>query len=219
MTHDDFAVEPVPGLPEELPAGEELLWQGAPEWWRAAWTVFPLRLIGAWFLLLAAWRLLGALNGAVSVGEGLVSMLWLGIPAGATFAILGFVAWLIGRTTVYSITSRRVVIRAGVALPVTTNIPFNVIEGAALKTYLDGTGDIPLSLAKTQRIGFLALWPHVRPWRLSRPQPMLRAVADGDRVADLLTSALVAYDDRPVSSVSESGATARRRRRRVAAAG
>ena len=217
MTHDDFEVEPVRGLPEELPAGEELLWQGAPEWRRAAWTVFPLRLIGAWFLLLAAWRLLGALNGAVSVGEGLMSILWLGIPAGATFAILGFVAWLIGRTTVYSITSRRVVIRAGVALPITTNIPFNVIEGAALKTYLDGSGDIPLSLAKTQRIGYLALWPHVRPWRLSRPQPMLRAIADCRRVADLLTSALVAYDNRTVRSVSESRATSGRRRRAAAA--
>lgn len=217
MTHDDFAVEPIPGLPEELPEGEELLWQGAPDWRRAAWTVFPLRLIGAWFLILAAWRLLGGLNGAVSFGEGLMSALWLGIPAGSTFGILALIAWLVGRTTVYSITSRRVVIRAGVALPITTNIPFNVIEKAALKTYADGSGDIPLSLARTQRMGYLALWPHVRPWRLSRPQPMLRAVVDCGRVADLLASALLAHDSDSVRSVSESGATPRRRRRAAAA--
>ncbi len=30
--HDkDFDFDPVPGLPERLPAGEEILWQGRPE--------------------------------------------------------------------------------------------------------------------------------------------------------------------------------------------
>ena len=195
MMHDDFEVEPIPGLPEELPAGEELLLQGAPEWWRAAWTIFPLRLIGAYFLALAVWRLAGVLNGTVGIAEALVSVLWLGVPAAVTFGILMLVAWLIGRTTVYSITSRRVVIRAGIALPMTTNIPFSIVEGAALKSYADGSGDIPLSLAKAQRVGYLALWPHVRPWRLSHPQPMLRAVADCDRVAERLAGALCAYND------------------------
>ena len=28
----DYEFEPVPGLPEELPPGEMLLWQGAPDW-------------------------------------------------------------------------------------------------------------------------------------------------------------------------------------------
>ncbi len=216
MTHDDFEVEPIPGLPEELPAGEELLWQGAPQPWRAAWTVFPLRLIAAYFLLIAAWRLVGAINGASSIGEGLVSILWLGIPAAATFGILGLIAWLVSRTTVYTVTSRRVVIRAGIALPITVNIPFEVVKGAALKTYPDGTGDIPLSLAESQRIGYLALWPHVRPWRLARPQPMLRAIAECDRVADLLSAALVAYEDGTARSVSRSGGAVRGRRRAAA---
>ena len=216
MTHDDFEVEPIPGLPEALPCGEELLWQGAPEWKRAALTVFPFRLIGAYFAVLAAWRLLGALNGAVSLGEGLISALWLGIPAAATYGILVFLAWLVGRTTVYSITSHRVVIRAGIALPITTNIPFNVIEKAALKVYPDGSGDIPLSLAKTQRIGYLALWPHVRPWRISHPQPMLRAVADCRRVAALLTGALAEFRGGRGESVRSSRGG---RRQRTALAG
>jgi len=30
--HDDFAGEPVRGLPEKLPAGERILWQGMPDW-------------------------------------------------------------------------------------------------------------------------------------------------------------------------------------------
>jgi hypothetical protein len=31
MEHDDFAVEPVRGLPEKPPAGEIILWQGRPD--------------------------------------------------------------------------------------------------------------------------------------------------------------------------------------------
>ena len=30
--HDDFDFEPVRGLPQVLPEGERLLWQGAPRW-------------------------------------------------------------------------------------------------------------------------------------------------------------------------------------------
>ncbi len=29
--HDDFAFDPLPGLPEALPAGENILWQGRPD--------------------------------------------------------------------------------------------------------------------------------------------------------------------------------------------
>jgi hypothetical protein len=29
---DDFAGEPIPGLPADLPEGEKLLWQGSPGW-------------------------------------------------------------------------------------------------------------------------------------------------------------------------------------------
>ena len=191
--HDDFAVEPVPGLPEPLPAGEDLLWQGAPEWRRAAWTVFPSRLVSIYFLVIAAWRCLDAVNGSVPVGDVFISILWLGVPAGATFAIFLVLGWLVSRTTVYTITSRRVVIRAGIALPITTNVPFDVVQGAALRSFRDGSGDVVLSLLPTARVGYLVLWPHVRPWRFTPPRPMFRAVADAARVADLLGAALRGY--------------------------
>ena len=29
--HDDFAVEPLPGLPAQPPKGEVILWQGRPQ--------------------------------------------------------------------------------------------------------------------------------------------------------------------------------------------
>ncbi len=188
--HDDFAVEPIRGLPEVLPEGEELLWQGAPAWPQAAWTVFPARLVGIYFLVLAGWRCLDALDGSATVSEVFASLLWLGVPAGATLAIFLILGWLVSRTTVYSITTRRVVIRAGIALPITTNVPFEVVQSAALKTFRNGSGDLPLLLTSSARVGYLVLWPHVRPWRFANPQPMLRAIADAQRVADLLARAL-----------------------------
>ncbi len=33
MSHDDFALEPIKGLPEVPPEGEEILWQGRPQVW------------------------------------------------------------------------------------------------------------------------------------------------------------------------------------------
>jgi hypothetical protein len=45
MGHDpdhDFAFEPVRGLPEALPPGEEILWQGRPDAWRLALEAFGL---------------------------------------------------------------------------------------------------------------------------------------------------------------------------------
>ena len=40
--HDDFATEPVPGLPGHLPPGEVVLWQGRPDAWRLAREAFAL---------------------------------------------------------------------------------------------------------------------------------------------------------------------------------
>ena len=34
MSHDDFAAEPINGLPELPPRGEVILWQGRPNWFR-----------------------------------------------------------------------------------------------------------------------------------------------------------------------------------------
>ena len=47
-----------------------------------------------------------------------------------------------------------------------------------------------LSLAGSDRIAYLHLWPHARPWRLKRTEPMLRALADAPAVAAQLAQAL-----------------------------
>ena len=52
-----------------------------------------------------------------------------------------------------------------------------------------GTGDLPLTLLGPDRIAFLHLWPHARPWRLGKPEPMLRCVPQAALVARVLTEA------------------------------
>jgi len=41
--HDDFAFDPVKGLPEHLPQGEVMLWQGSPHWQSLALRAFHIR--------------------------------------------------------------------------------------------------------------------------------------------------------------------------------
>ena len=40
--------------------------------------------------------------------------------------------------------------RFGVALPMTVNLPFRLVAGAAIKAWPDGTGDIPLQLRQAR---------------------------------------------------------------------
>ncbi|MGZ2821903.1 photosynthetic complex putative assembly protein PuhB, partial [Pseudomonas aeruginosa] len=85
--------------------------------------------------------------------------------------LLVLLGYLAARTTVYTITSRRLVMRIGIALPMTLNLPFKVIASAAARINSDGTADIPITLVPPNRLAFLILWPHCRPWTLRRPEP------------------------------------------------
>lgn len=177
-------------LPGPLPEGETILWQGAPRPAAFARRVLHLRALIVYVAALAlvvagsAWH-----DGRTpaSVGVGM-----LGIAAGGALLLAlvwGFAA-LVGRTTRYTITNRRVVMRIGVALPMSLNLPFTIIASAGLSVDRDGTGDLPIALSGRGRIAYLHLWPHARPWQLSRPQPMLRCVPEAAQVAAILARAL-----------------------------
>jgi fumarate reductase subunit C len=201
----EFAFEPVHGLPENLPPGEALRWQGAPHWRVLARRAFYVRTVAFYFGLLILLRLVLLLTGGVSLQEAVLSILWLATLAVLAIGILTLLAWLYSRSTVYSITDRRVVIRFGVALPMAVNIPFKIIESAGLRTYPDGSGDIPLVLGAGQKVNYLIMWPNVRPWRFTNAQPMLRGILDAKDVAEILAEALrsataeMAEDDDPAT--------------------
>jgi hypothetical protein len=193
----EYDAEPVRGLPAPLPAGETLLWQGSPDWWALARSAFHFNKIAVYFGLMIAWRTATSLN----EGASALSALPLLALAFCALAILLVLAWASARTSVYTITNKRIVLRVGIALPMALNIPFRLIGNAALKTQSDGSGDIPVALTGTNRIAWLLLWPHVRPWRMRHPEPMLRALPDAAHVAAILAPALTAANGANAATV------------------
>lgn len=211
----------VSGVPEPLPQGERLLWQGKPNWRSIARHTLHIDKIALYFAGLAVWQMTTPLWDAEAAFSPLrvAIMLALGM---ACLGLLAGIAYLIGRTSLYAITSRRVIMRIGIALPVTYNVPFASIAAGSLKAWPDGTGDIPLALAGKDRIAYLHLWPHARPWRLAKPEPMLRSVPHAAHVAEILARAVVSYADLPAAgtpapSITSSNSSGRPPRLIVAA--
>jgi hypothetical protein len=182
--------EPEYGLPEPLPVGERILWQGSPDWRMLARRAFHVRKLVVYFAVILAIRSATVWSSGGSATDAILAALWLAPLAGAAVGMAAFMAWLSARTTVYTITDKRIVMRVGIVLSLTFNLPFSRLANAALR--LDakhGTGDIPLVLAGSDRIAYLHLWPHARPWRVAKPEPMLRSVPDAARVAEILAEA------------------------------
>ena len=181
----EYEIEPIPGLPGVLPPGERILWQGAPQWRALARTAFHTRLIAGYFGILTAIALVLS-NGHYT---GVVMTATLGVIG---VALLHLLAWGSARTTIYTLTNRRIVLRIGIAVPKCINLPLGMIDAVDLAARADGTGDLPLTLIGAPRLGYLAMWPHARPLKVARPQPMLRAVAEATTVAGLVARTCLA---------------------------
>jgi hypothetical protein len=181
--------EAAPGLPAPLPAGERLLWQGAPDWRLLARHAFHVRKLAGYFGLILALRAALHWSSGDSLLQALGSTLIPGALAAVAIGLASLMAWLASRTTVYTVTDRRVVMRVGVVLSVTFNLPFSRIDAAAMHALGGSGGDIALTVDGSTRIAYLHLWPHARPWRVARTQPMLRCLPDAAAVARVLVQA------------------------------
>ena len=194
-------------LPADIPAGERILWHGRPDWLSLARRAFRADFVAAYFGLMtvvnvATTAFMGgaedaALSGAKTLGAGILAL-----------GLLTLLAWLSSRTSLYVVTSRRVAMKIGIALPVFFNLPFSSIATASVRLYADGTGEIPLALAPGAHIAYLHLWPHARPFHLSRPEPALRCVKNAAGVADILSRALLAACDENHAAAAQRAATA-----------
>lgn len=177
------------GLPEPLPSDESLLWQGSPHAWAMARDVFHVRGLAAYFALILSLRAATVWSGGESTQSAVLAALHLMPLAIFALAALGLLAWLSSRTTVYTLTNKRVVMRIGIVLTLTFNLPLRSLVAANLRARKDGTGDIPLQLLASEKIAWIHLWPHARPWRVSSPEPMLRCVPQAAVVAERLSTA------------------------------
>lgn len=211
---NEYESEPIPGLPGYLPPGERLLWQGKPDWRALALDAFHLRLLALYFAVVIGWHVAAGIHDGATARELAIGLAW-SIPlASLGLAILGVLAWAMARTTIYSITDKRVVLRYGIALPMAVNIPFSQIDTADARVDDAGKGDVVIGLAARQRLSWLALWPHARPFRFAQPQPMLRALPDGAKAAAVLGQALSATLPRAEAKAAMQPATAEHRRKR-----
>ncbi|QTD57351.1 photosynthetic complex putative assembly protein PuhB [Parasphingorhabdus cellanae] len=176
----EYDHEPVRGLPEELPEDEHIIWQDAPDWKAMVISALHIRLTVIYFLVIFAVAIFRGDTGTA------IAMTALGATATGLFVLF---AWGVGRTTIYTLTNKRVVLRIGVALNKCINLPLSEMEAANLKLVDGDHGNIALSLKGMPRLGYLMLWPHARSLRFVRPQPMLRAIPDAEKVARLLFEA------------------------------
>ncbi len=204
IPHDDFASEPVPGLPARPPLGEEILWQGRPDAFALARDAYKLTWFAGYFVVLAVWR---ASVIGTTFGEGVLVTLPYLVIGLAFCAMVYLVALIQARSTLYTVTTARVALRIGAALSVTLNIPFKQVANATLALRQKGTGSIALETMGDTTISYLVCWPHVRPWRLAKTEPMLRCIPDAQRVAKLLADAAQTRLNQPVVTMAHAGLT------------
>lgn len=182
--------EPIRGLPSDLPPGETILWQGEPDWILMARRVFRADWVAVYFALLMAWRVIDGMANGQDFGAALLAAIWVAPIAFVGLGLLIGLAYLNSRTTVYTLTNRRLVMRFGAALTKAINIPYKIIESAAVNQRADGSGDVALQLVKPNKISIVLLWPHARPGFIAQPQPSLRCLRDATKAASVLAEAL-----------------------------
>ncbi|MDE8345899.1 MAG: photosynthetic complex putative assembly protein PuhB, partial [Acidocella sp.] len=136
-----FKGRPMDGLPGRLPEGEVVLWQAKPAWRAMARETFRIRLVAVYFAALVVWRVAGSMQAGHDLHYALISAASCMILGAAGVSLFCLFAWLIARTTTYTITQKRVVITYGMALPKSLNLPFTAIDAANLRLNADGTGN------------------------------------------------------------------------------
>ena len=196
MPHDDFEIEPIAGLPEAPPEGEQILWQGRPDTWALARESLNVNWIAGYFAILAAWRFVSVVD-LMPMGQAIGAMVPFVILGAVVYGLLLAIAYVQARCTMYTITSARVAMRIGAALTLTLNLPYRQVGNAMLNLRKGGTGTIALETMGETRLSYLVCWPHVRPWHVSRTQPSLRCIPQAKRVAQIFADAADARVSQP----------------------
>jgi hypothetical protein len=184
MGMTEYEDEPVEGLPDYLPEGETMVWQGRPTVAAMGRRIFFIPHLALYFGLLIAGHTVYRLMEGVSGVQVLGTFVW---QAGLAATVLVLLAWLArsyAASVVYTLTSERLVIRSGVALPMMVNIPIEQITAADMRVYRDGTGDIVLTPVADRKLHWILLWPNVSAWYTRPISPLLRGLADPHRAAD-----------------------------------
>ena len=192
LFHDeeDGPREAFPGLPQALPEGERVLWQGKPNTLTLAIHAFHIRFIALWFGGMAVFKLFSMARAGAPGTDMAVYFAQMLAIFGVAMGIVVLLAWLMARAAMFTVTTNRVVIRSGAALRKYVNLPFAAIGSASVMQHGAKAGSIALQIAPPARASYFRLWPFVRPMKISRPEPLLRALPDVDAARAVLVSAM-----------------------------
>ena len=185
----EYEFEPEYGLPERLPADEQILWQGSPDVKTLAISAFHMRKLSIYFVLLTLACAWPAIESGAEPWAMLSAVKWIVPLTVVAMVSVWILAFMTARTTVYTLTNKRVVMRLGIVLTVTFNLPLKRVSAADVRDLPGGFGDISLALTGEDHIAWVHLWPSVRPWRINKTEPTLRAVPDARAVAAKLRDA------------------------------
>lgn len=196
----EYDFEASPGLPEPLPAREKILWQAAPQWRAMARHVFHVRKVALYFGAMWLWQAAHLWQQGSDVTAMVQALAISAALAGMGLSLLLGCAWMSARNALYTITDRRVVMRYGIVLTLTYNLPFERIDAADVRVWnAQGVGDISLQLNRADHIAWVHLWPHNRPWHLQHPQPSLRCVAQASEAGRVLAQAWSVVRESPMT--------------------
>jgi len=160
---------------------EKILWRGKPQFWGLAATAFHTPTVAIYFALLTV-----------------ISGISYGLGSGTTIAVMGIgallilyvLAFLYSKKSHYVLTNERLLILTGLTVEKRISVPLSQVGAAHLKMRGQDVGTIALEISGSRQIGYLVLWPHARPLRFSKPQPLIRVVKNAPEVAKLLTEAV-----------------------------
>ena len=185
----EYEFEPQFGLPERLPSDEFIVWQGSPDAGALASAAFHLKKLAIYFMVLVGACAWPALESGAGVMAVIQAIKWIAPIALIGLASVWMLSYVTARTTVYTLTNKRVVMRLGIVLTVSFNLPLKQIASADVRLLDGGCGDITLALEGSDRIAWVHLWPSVRPWRINKPEPTLRAIPNVQEVSVKLRDA------------------------------
>ena len=129
----EYEGEPIEGLPEVLPEGESLIWQGRPTVGAMLKRVFFVPQLALYFGLLIGGHTIYRLTESVPMAQVLGTLVWQSGLAATVLLLLVWLARAYARSILYTLTSARLVVRSGVALPMMVNIPIEQIISADLR--------------------------------------------------------------------------------------
>lgn len=189
----EFDEKAYAGLPGPLPAGEHIVWQGRPAARAIARDKLKTRWIGGYFALMLVWLLATGFYFERAAVDVAISLMIMALAGGVVLGLARWFAWGVHKTSLYTITTRRVVMRFGIALPKAFNLPFAQIESVDVRADKNGNGDIALRFKPDIRLNWFIFWPHVRGLRMGRMEPQMIGIEDVADVADRLSTQLHAH--------------------------